>query len=180
MIGHMRERRGRPHESGLVVLGAQGNASLLRAPNSPLIERIDDPDLSWVNRAPPNEYGAVELRPHKHEIRVRIAIFSDEAQFGLHVAMRRCVSIGVVIAALAMPAGDVTSVAAPDPRSQLAGKDNRSSVDVELVIAVDVFLFDGLGRARRSTRGLCPGHYLKRISSGDEVRTEQQGGRDVF
>jgi hypothetical protein len=53
--------------------------------------------------------------------------------------VRWCVSFGAVIAALAMAAGDVASVAAPDPRSQrAAGKDNQPSVDVELVIAVDV------------------------------------------
>ena len=53
--------------------------------------------------------------------------------------MRWCVSIGAVLAAGAIVAGDVASVAAPDPRSQLAAaKDNQPSVDVELVIAVDV------------------------------------------
>jgi hypothetical protein len=53
--------------------------------------------------------------------------------------MRWCVSIGVMIAALVMAAGDAAGVAAPDPRSQLVGgKDNQPSVDVELVIAVDV------------------------------------------
>ena len=53
--------------------------------------------------------------------------------------MRWCVSIGAVLAAGAIVAGDVASVAAPDPRSPLAAaKDNQPSVDVELVIAVDV------------------------------------------
>jgi hypothetical protein len=53
--------------------------------------------------------------------------------------MRWCVSIGAVLAAGAIAAGDITGVAAPDPRSQLAaGKDNQPSVDVELIIAVDV------------------------------------------
>jgi hypothetical protein len=53
--------------------------------------------------------------------------------------MRWCVSIGAVLAAGAIVAGDVASVAAPDPRSQLAAaKDNQPSVDVELVIAVDI------------------------------------------
>jgi hypothetical protein len=53
--------------------------------------------------------------------------------------MRWCVSIGAVLAAGAIVAGDVVSVAALDPRSQLAAaKDNQPSVDVELVIAVDI------------------------------------------
>jgi hypothetical protein len=53
--------------------------------------------------------------------------------------MRWCVSIGAMLAAAAIVASDVASVAAPDPRSQLAAaKDNQPSVDVELVIAVDV------------------------------------------
>jgi hypothetical protein len=53
--------------------------------------------------------------------------------------MRWCVSIGAVLAAGAIVSGDAASVAAPDPRSQLAAaKDNQPSVDVELVIAVDV------------------------------------------
>src|SRR5712671_37958 len=53
--------------------------------------------------------------------------------------MRWCVSIGAVLAAGAIVAGDVASVAAPDPRSQLTdAKYNLPSVDVELVIAVDV------------------------------------------
>ncbi len=53
--------------------------------------------------------------------------------------MRWCVSIGAVLAAGVIASGGVASVAAPDPRSQLAAaKDNQPSVDVELVIAVDV------------------------------------------
>jgi uncharacterized protein YbaA (DUF1428 family) len=53
--------------------------------------------------------------------------------------MRWCVSIGAVLTAGAIAAGGVAGLAAPDPRSHLAvGKDNQPSVDVELVIAVDV------------------------------------------
>jgi Protein of unknown function (DUF1194) len=57
--------------------------------------------------------------------------------------MRWCVSIGAVLVAGAMAGGDVASIAAPAPKSpftsQLAqGKDNTSTVDVELVLAVDV------------------------------------------
>jgi hypothetical protein len=53
--------------------------------------------------------------------------------------MRWCVSIGAVLAAAMMAAGDVAGIAAPGPKSQQADtKDNLSSVDIELVIAVDV------------------------------------------
>jgi len=53
--------------------------------------------------------------------------------------MRWCISIGAVLVAGAMAGGDVAGVAAPNSRSQLADtKDNVPSVDVELVIAVDV------------------------------------------
>ena len=53
--------------------------------------------------------------------------------------MRWCVSIGAVLVAGAMAGGDVASIAAPSVRNQLAdGKDNAASVDVELILAVDV------------------------------------------
>ena len=53
--------------------------------------------------------------------------------------MRWFVSIGAVLVAGAITGGDVAGIAAPNPRSQLADtKDNVLSVDVELVIAVDV------------------------------------------
>jgi hypothetical protein len=53
--------------------------------------------------------------------------------------MRWCVSIGAVLVAGAIAAGNVAGVAAPGPKSQQADtKENAPSVDVELVIAVDV------------------------------------------
>jgi Protein of unknown function (DUF1194) len=53
--------------------------------------------------------------------------------------MRWCVSIGAVLVAGAIAGGDVASVAAPSPRNQVAdSKDNTPSVDVELILAVDV------------------------------------------
>ncbi len=53
--------------------------------------------------------------------------------------MRWCVSIGAVLVAGAMAGGDVASIAAPNLRSQLAQtKDNALTVDVELILAVDV------------------------------------------
>jgi Protein of unknown function (DUF1194) len=58
--------------------------------------------------------------------------------------MRWCVSIGAVLVAGAMAGGDVAGIAAPSLRNHLAdGKhdtaaDNTASVDVELILAVDV------------------------------------------
>src|SRR3954463_16040928 len=60
-------------------------------------------------------------------------------------AMRWCVSIGAVLVLGAMAGGDVAGLAAPNPKAQfatqsapLAAKDAAASVDVELVLAVDV------------------------------------------
>ena len=56
--------------------------------------------------------------------------------------MRWCVSIGAVLVAGAMAGGDVAGIAAPNPSNQLgpqlSEKENLPSVDVELIIAVDV------------------------------------------
>jgi hypothetical protein len=56
--------------------------------------------------------------------------------------MRWCVSIGAVLVAGAMAGGDVAGIAAPAPKNQLgqrsADKETVPSVDVELVLAVDV------------------------------------------
>jgi hypothetical protein len=53
--------------------------------------------------------------------------------------MRWCVSIGAVLVAVAVAGGDVAGIAAPGPKShQVDTKDNLPSVDIELVIAVDV------------------------------------------
>jgi hypothetical protein len=52
--------------------------------------------------------------------------------------MRWCVSIGAVLVAGAIVGGDVAGIAAPTPRYQLADAKDMPSVDVELVLAVDV------------------------------------------
>jgi hypothetical protein len=53
--------------------------------------------------------------------------------------MRWCVSIGVVLAAGAMLAGDATSIAAPNTTPlQVQNVDEAKRVDVELILAVDV------------------------------------------
>ena len=52
--------------------------------------------------------------------------------------MRWCVSIGAVLVAGALAGGDVASIAAPNAHQFAQTKDNASSVDVELILAVDV------------------------------------------
>jgi len=53
--------------------------------------------------------------------------------------MRWCVSVGAVLVAGAIVGGDVAGVAAPGPNSRFAdARHNVASVNVELVIAVDV------------------------------------------
>ncbi len=60
--------------------------------------------------------------------------------------MRWCVSIGAVLVAGAMAGGDVAGFAAPNPKTplasqsapQFADKETTPSVDVELILAVDV------------------------------------------
>src|SRR5882672_5291776 len=53
--------------------------------------------------------------------------------------MRWCVSVGAVLVAGAIVGGDVAGIAAPSPKSRFADtKHHVPSVDVELVIAVDV------------------------------------------
>ena len=53
--------------------------------------------------------------------------------------MRWCVSIGAVLIAGAIAGGDVAGIAAPNPSFQRAdAKDNTATVDIELILAVDV------------------------------------------
>jgi hypothetical protein len=54
--------------------------------------------------------------------------------------MRWCVSIGAVLVAGAMAGGDIAGIAAPNPGNQAGPQlsENLPSVDVELILAVDV------------------------------------------
>jgi uncharacterized protein YbaA (DUF1428 family) len=52
--------------------------------------------------------------------------------------MRWCFSIGAVLLAGVLAGGDVAGLAAPGPQHQSADKDQAASVDVELILAVDV------------------------------------------
>jgi Protein of unknown function (DUF1194) len=67
---------------------------------------------------------------------LRVTIAPDDGR----AAMRWCVSIGAVLVAGAMAGDDVASIAAPNPgnQPQLTQKDATPSVDVELILAVDV------------------------------------------
>jgi hypothetical protein len=65
----------------------------------------------------------------------RVTITANDGR----TAMRWCVSIGAVLVAGAIAGGDVASVAAPNPATQVAdSKGNAAPVDVELILAVDV------------------------------------------
>src|SRR5712692_11581788 len=67
---------------------------------------------------------------------LRVTIASQDGR----AAMRWCVSIGAVLVAGAMAGGDIAGIAAPNPGNQAGPQlsENLPSVDVELVIAVDV------------------------------------------
>ena len=52
--------------------------------------------------------------------------------------MRWCVSIGAVLIAGALACGDVAGLASPGPKQHSADKDQAATVDVELILAVDV------------------------------------------
>src|SRR3954469_13394943 len=52
--------------------------------------------------------------------------------------MRWCVSVGAVLIAGTIVGGDVAGIAAPRPKSRFADTKHVPSVDVELIIAVDV------------------------------------------
>src|SRR3984893_10975997 len=65
---------------------------------------------------------------------LRVTIASDDGR----AAMRWCVSIEAVLVAGAMAGGDVAGIAAPNSGHRLADRESVPSVDVELVLAVDV------------------------------------------
>ena len=93
--------------------------------------------------------------------------------------MRWCVSIGAVLVAVAIAAGDVAALAAPGPKSQQADtKDNSASVDLELVIAVDVSY--SMDWTNLPSSAKVASRRLERIPPGDKNRSAQQGGSDLF
>jgi hypothetical protein len=98
------------------------------------------------------------------------------------VAMRWCVSIGAVLIAGAMAGGDVAGIAAPNPRAplapqlaaQFADKETTPSVDVELIIAVDVSYsmdMDELAVQREGyAQAIVSKEFLQALSTGPNRR----------
>jgi Protein of unknown function (DUF1194) len=85
--------------------------------------------------------------------------------------MRRYFSIGAVLVAGAIAAGDVAGIAAPDSTSQLTdGKDNLPSVDIELVIAVDISYSMDLDELAVQREG-----YAQAIVSKEFLQTMRTG-----
>jgi len=69
--------------------------------------------------------------------------------------MRWCASIGAVLVAGAVAGGDVAGRAAPGPGTRAAAAEEKPSVDVELILAVDVSYsmdLDELASSARVTR----------------------------
>jgi len=92
--------------------------------------------------------------------------------------MRWCVSIGAVLVAGAMAGGDVAGFAAPNPGDQrahrLADKEADPSVDVELVLAVDVSYsmdMDELALQREGyARAIVSKEFLQALKTGPNGR----------
>jgi hypothetical protein len=92
--------------------------------------------------------------------------------------MRWCVSIGAVLVAGAMAGGDVAGFAAPNPGNQrahrLADKEADPSVDVELVLAVDVSYsmdMDELALQREGyARAIVSKEFLQALKTGPNGR----------
>src|SRR3977135_3090441 len=85
--------------------------------------------------------------------------------------MRGGVAVGAVLFAGAMAAGDVAGIAAPGPKSQQADtKENGPSVDVELVIAVDVSYSMDLDELAVQREG-----YAEAIVSKDFLQAMKNG-----
>jgi hypothetical protein len=88
--------------------------------------------------------------------------------------MRWCVSIGAVLVAGAMAGGDVAGIAAPNPGNQLghqlANKEANPSVDVELILAVDVSYsmdMDELALQREGyAQAIVSGEFLQALKTG--------------
>jgi|SRR6266699_4139183 len=92
--------------------------------------------------------------------------------------MRCCVSVGAVLVVGAIAGA---GVAAPSPKSELADtKDNVPSVDIELVIAVDVSYSMDLDELAVQREGYAQAIVFQGIPPGAQDGPEKQVGRDLF
>ena len=95
--------------------------------------------------------------------------------------MRWCVSVGAVLVAGAIVGGDVAGIAAPSPKPRFADtKHNVPSVDVELVIAVDVSYSMDMDELAIQREGYAQAIVSKDFLQALKSRPEQQGRRDLF
>ena len=83
--------------------------------------------------------------------------------------MRWCVSIGALLVAGALAGGDA-GIAAPNSKSQLADAKDLPSVDIELVIAVDVSYSMDLDELAVQREG-----YVQAIISKDFLQALKNG-----
>ncbi len=99
-------------------------------------------------------------------------------------AMRWCVSIGAVLVAGVLAGGDVAGIAAPNPAAQpghqLADKEATPSVDVELILAVDVSYSMDMDELAIQREGYAQAHRLQGIFAGAQDRSERQDRGDLF
>jgi hypothetical protein len=105
--------------------------------------------------------------------------------------MRWYVSIGVVLVAGVLAGGDVASFAAPNPANrpgqmpsaagrQLADKETNPSVDVELVLAVDVSYSMDLDELALQREGYAQAIVSKEFPAGAQKRPERQDRDHLF
>ena len=93
--------------------------------------------------------------------------------------MRWGVSIGAVLVAGAMAGGDVAGIAAPNSR-QLVDKEAAPTVDVELVIAVDVSYSMDMDELAVQREGYAQAIVSKEFLQALKHRPEPQGSCDLF
>ena len=98
--------------------------------------------------------------------------------------MRWYVSIGAVLVAGAIAGGDVAGIAAPAPANQqsqrLADKESTPSVDVELVLAVDVSYSMDMDELAVQREGYAQAIVSKEFLQALKTPSERQDRGDLF
>ena len=98
--------------------------------------------------------------------------------------MRWCVSIGAVLVAGAMAGGDVAGIAAPNPAARNStahsGRQGRPSVDVELILAVDVSYSMDMDELAVQREGYAQAIVSKEFLQALKSRPERQDRDHLF